>query len=284
MPKNFLLKLSGRWIAGQKRSDAIERAKRLNRLGIHAVINYLGEHYKHLSLVEQAEKEYLHLISGIKKLGLNASVSVKLSELGLDFSKKLCRKELGAILEKAQKKNVFVWLDMEGHSFTEKTIEIYLHFLPFFGNLGITIQSSLKRSARDIKTLLRVREAKIRLVKGAYLEPEKLAFKNKAEIRAKFSELMHLLFSHQNYFAIATHDLRLIEEAKSVAKAFSGKKEGFEFQMLMGIKNRLKKSLAKQGYKVTEYVPYGKNWLPYIKRRLLERRSNILYAIKSIFE
>ncbi len=285
MLKSFLLKLSRRWIAGEGRKDALDRARKLNSNGIGAVINYLGEHYNHLSLVEQAEKEYLALVSETRKKKLNASVSVKLSELGMDFSPKLCRKNLKAILEKAREANVFVWVDMESHDYAQKTIEAYFHVLPLFDNVGITIQSSLRRGERDIKTLLQLRQSKIRLAKGAYREKELVAFKTREEIRENFLKLMIMLFVHPNYFAIATHDLKLIEEAKSLAQTFSSeKKNQFEFQLLMGLKNRLKKKLARQGYNVSEYVPYGRHWPAYVKRRLSERKTNILHAIGSVLE
>lgn len=284
MLKSVLLKFSGRWVAGETRKQAIQRAKKLGRQGIHAAINFLGEHYKRLSSVEFAEKEYLSLVSDIEKNGLNASVSVKLSGLGMGFSKRLCRKKLSGILENAAAKNVFVWIDMEQHSFTQKTLELYLHFLPGFDNIGITIQSSLKRSAKDVSMLLNLRQAKIRLVKGAYNEPEKIAFKSRREIKHGFSELMGLLFVHPNYFAIATHDSALIKEAIALSKSSPNGKKNFEFQMLMGLKNRLKAKLARQGYAVSEYVPFGSHLLPYVKRRLLERKANIFYALKSFFE
>jgi len=275
--QKLLLKLAKRWIAGESRHEAIEHAIHLNRAGIKATINYLGEHSKDMGSVEAATVEYVKLVKEIHKTGVNASISVKLTEIGLDYSEKLCRREIKEICAAAEKARVFVWIDMESHTYTQKTLELYHHLLPVYPEIGITIQTSLKRSTKDIATLLKLKTTRIRLVKGAYHEPAHLAVSEKKEIVKNFTDGVKQLFASRQYCAIATHDSPIIEQTRVF-----GKRDNFEFQMLMGINTGLKKKLVKQRYIVTEYVPYGKRWKAYVKRRLFDRKVNILYAAKSI--
>jgi proline dehydrogenase len=276
--QKVLLKLAKRWIAGEHRNDAIDHAIRLNRKGIKATINYVGEHAKDMGSVEGATAEYVKLIKEIQKTGVNASISIKLTEIGLDYSEKLCKRELKEILSAAEKARVFVWVDMEGHQYTQKTVELYHHILPIYPAVGITIQTSLKRSTKDITALLKLNTARIRLVKGAYREPAHVAVSEKNEVKKNFQAAVHQVFASRQYCAIATHDTPIIEQTRVF-----GKRDNFEFQMLMGVKNKLKERLVKQRSIVTEYVPYGTNWKAYVKRRLLDRKANILYAAASLF-
>jgi len=172
---------------------------------------------------------------------------------------------------------------MERSGYTQKTLDIFLEVAKKHQNAGIAIQSSLKRSADDIKLLIG-KKASVRLVKGAYKEPPDIAFESKKGVDSNFSALMKELLSKGVYPAIATHDVRLIDEAKKFAVENKITKDRFEFQMLLGIKRTLQKKLADDGYRVRVYVPYGKNWLPYVLRRFRERKENIWFVIKNIFD
>jgi proline dehydrogenase len=276
----ILINFVKQWIAGENLEEAIERSKKLNEKGIGVILNFLGEELKDKKSVEETVEEYFRMIELLKKENINGYLSVKLTQLGLNIDEKYCFENLKKIAWKCFKNSKMLWIDMESSDYTQKTIDIYLKIFRLYKNVGLCIQSYLKRSENDVKRLLKKRGI-IRLVKGAYKESEKVVFKKKEEINKNFLKIMKILFKRsKNYFAIATHDEKLIKEAIKLSKKY---KKNFEFEMLFGVRERLKPLILKQGFKLKVYVPYGKDWIPYVLRRIREKPSYLIFAFKSIF-
>jgi len=281
--KSLLLLFARRYIAGTGRQDAIRVAIGLNKAGIGATIDNLGENVKNASEAAESVKEYLGLLDDIKLAGADSTISMKLTHLGLDLSKELALKNAETIIKKAGETGNSVRLDMEGSTYAQKTIDTFLELRLKYPNVGIAIQSALLRSRNDA-SLITSRGGSIRLVKGAYKEPPNTAFQEKKEVDANYEAIMKELLLSGTRPAIATHDERLINETKRFAGEKNLSKDSFDFEMLLGIKRKLQMELVAEGYKVRVYIPYGKNWLPYTIRRLRERKENIWFVVKNIFE
>ncbi len=277
---SFLIKFARRWIAGETLGDAISQTKRTNSKGMGAIINYLGEHVRDKAEADANIEENLRILKAIEESKLNASLSIKLTQLGLDIEEELCLSNVEKIMSDAASKKIFVWIDMENSPYTEKTIAIYLEIFKKYKNTGIAIQSNLKRSENDVKSIA-AQGGIIRLVKGAYREKSDIAYTSRSDVTINFSRLMGYLFYKSPFFAIATHDQLLINEALEANKAHNRR---LEFQMLMGVREELKQELVKKGLAVIDYIPYGKNWFPYSQRRIRERKRNILLLFRSIFD
>ena len=222
--------------------------------------------------VNQTVSDYLTLVSNLRRSKITGGLSIKPTQVGLAISAKECLANLDTIIEKALQFQSFVWIDMESSEFTDDTFRIYLNLFEKYERLGVVIQANLKRSQDDLGMLL-AKGAKIRLVKGAYHESPKNAYRTRHEVDENYRKLANILFEKGNEFAIATHDSKLIDLAMDLSKKYERK---FEFQMLKGIRDELKPVLVKSGFTVSEYIPYGTNWLPYSIRRLKERKRNIL--------
>lgn len=270
--ERFLFRIAKQWIAGDSMEQALESARIANKNGMDAIINKLGEHLTSKSQVEKTVKEYLELVSNLRKPKVEGGISIKPTQLGLSRSSKECLQNYSKIIEKAAMLQAFVWIDMESSEYTDDTIKLYLDLFDKYERLGLAIQANLRRSRGDLMRLVE-KGAKIRLVKGAYREKKETAFQSRKEVDENYRSLMELLFVKGNEFGIATHDSDLIEHAIKLSKA---QQKRFEFQMLKGIRNELKPVLLKKGFSVAEYIPYGTNWLPYSIRRLKERKRNIL--------
>ena len=227
--------------------------------------------------------EYISLLDLIGSSGVDSTVSLKLTHLGLDLSEDLALANLERILEKAGSLGNFVRIDMESSAYTERTLSVFRAARERFANVGVAIQSALKMSRADVAELIKERSS-VRLVKGAYKEPPDIAFADKKDVDESFAFLMEELLKKGVRPAIATHDELLIERAKRTAEEAGILRRGVEFQMLLGIKRTLQKTLAREGYTVRVYVPYGANWLPYMLRRLRERRENLYFVVKNIFD
>lgn len=270
--ERVLFKIAKQWIAGENMKQAISSACVANKKGMNAIINKLGEHLETKNQTEKTVEEYLNLISNLSKSHIQGGVSIKPTQVGLQRNKKECLKNYEKIIEKAALSQAFVWIDMESSEFTDDTIQIYLDLFDKYERLGLAIQANLRRSRGDLMRLVE-KGAKIRLVKGAYKENNDVAFQSKNDVDKNYESLLELLFVKGNEFGIATHDSKMIEKAIRLSKAYEKK---FEFQMLKGIRDELKPDIVKKGYSVSEYIPYGTNWLPYSVRRLKERKRNIL--------
>ncbi|MDT7864756.1 MAG: proline dehydrogenase family protein [Thermoproteota archaeon] len=276
---NLFAPLVKRWIGGSSIIDAINATRYANEKGMGVILNYLGEDIKDLDKVKRNLKEYILLLKFIKKYNLDSSISVKLTQIGLYINEKICEDNLSILLKEAKKYNIKVWLDMESSKYTSKTIEIYLKGLDIYRNLGIAIQAYLKRSLNDVNKILK-HEGEIRLVKGAYNEPESIAYKKKSEINKNFLKLMEILYKNSNKFTIATHDEKLIYESIKLNKIYA---KNPTYAFLRGVRNDIKRYLLNYKFRVEEYIPYGEEWIGYIYRRMRERKSNILLVLTSLF-
>lgn len=270
--EKVLFKFAKQWIAGNTMEDALKSAQQANQNGMNAILNKLGEHMTSKSQVNQTVADYLTLVSNLRRSKIMGGLSIKPTQVGLSIGTKECLENLDKIIQTALQSQSFVWIDMESSEFTDETFKIYLKLFEKYERLGIVIQANLKRSQNDLDMLLK-NGAKIRLVKGAYSETSKNAFKTRHEVDENYKKLMSILFELGNEFAIATHDSKLIDLAKDLSKKHEKK---FEFEMLKGIRDELKPTLINDGFSVSEYIPYGTNWLPYSIRRLRERKRNIL--------
>ncbi len=276
--KIILFRVAKKWIAGESLSDVIKRTKEVNQKDMHAIINFLGEHVKSKKQAENNVEEYFKILESIRGGKLNASISLKLTEIDLDVDEKICYRNLLRLVRKANQNKIFVWIDMEESKYTQITIDFYLKLLNFSKNVGISIQSNLKRSKDDVERIL-AKNGIIRLTKGAYKENSRTAFQDIEQINENFSKIMKMLFEKSEFFAIATHDDKLVQETLKLRLKYS---KNVEFQFLKGIRDDLKVKLAQRGFDVAEYIPYGTDWLAYGLRRLQERRRNFLLLFRSL--
>lgn len=263
--------VAGKWIAGESINDAIDVAKKLNAKGVAAMINYLGEDLKKEEEVNDAMRCYRSLIFAASAYQVRTSIAVKPTQIGLTVSKKTANKNYSELAALARKYGIFVWLDMEAHEYVDDTIDLYNSEVRNC-NVGICIQSYLRRSQNDIKSLVK-KGGVIRLVKGAYREDVKIAYANRAETTKNYSDLMKYLFKNSRHFMIATHDEGLIKEALELKK---GHKAHVSFAMLNGIRNEYAFKLAKKREDVSVYVPFGGRWVSYGYRRLKELENSKL--------
>lgn len=268
---------AGRWIAGKKVEDALEITRRLNKKGIDAMINYLGEEFAEVNDVNDAVSTYKELITALSKDALHASISLKPTQLGLLISRNMADRNYAEIVNFARGHGIFTWLDMESYKYVDQTISLYKTEVER-GMTGICIQAYLRRSASDLKKLTRI-GATIRLVKGAYGTSDKNTYVLGGELRENYRRLMEYLFKNAKKFTIATHDSLLINQSLELRKRY--KKEA-SYAMLNGIRNRYAASLAKRN-RVSVYLPFGGRWISYTYRRFREL-SNALLVFRSLFE
>jgi proline dehydrogenase len=276
--ERLLFRVAKRWVAGYNADEAIEAALDTNSHGMSAILNFLGEDITDTKLVDMTVNEYLLVMDLMHAKKVHGCVSVKPTQLGLTIDYDMCLQNFSRLAVKARELGQFIWLDMESVKSTEDTIAIYLDLYKQYSMIGVAVQSYLRRSASDLLHIIEC-GGKVRLVKGAYNEAEEHVFIRDEEVNANYSKLMKTLFESNNYFAIATHNSDLIEEAISM-----GKNTKFEFQMLKGIRDELKLELITKGFVVSEYIPYGSQWLPYSVRRIMERKRNLLLLARSLIQ
>jgi proline dehydrogenase len=277
-------KLSSRFVAGTSMAEAIAAAQKLNAVGIAVTLDALGENVTDEAQASRAAATYRALLDEIGRLRLNANVSLKLTQMGMDLPGSVAERIVADLARQATAIDSFVRVDMEGSAYTQSTIDLVrrVHSLPEQRNIGIVLQSYLRRTQADMIALL-ADGIRIRLCKGAYQEPPEIAFPDKAEVDANYIDLMKELLASGFYHGLATHDEAMIEQAKSFAAAKGIAPSAFEFQMLYGIRRDLQEQLVSQGYRVRVYVPFGKEWYPYFMRRLAERPANALFILKNLF-
>ncbi len=275
-----LFRFANQWIAGDTISDALESAKDAYKKKMNALINKLGEYNTSNRIIQYTVDEYQTILSSLYDAGIEGGISVKPTQIGLAKSIKECVFNFEQIIDTASKTNAFVWIDMESSDHTDKTIEIYNRLFTRYERLGIVLQANLRRTKDDLEDLLQI-GSKIRLVKGAYNEDKKISFRSKQDTDTSFERLSERLFDKANEFAIATHDPNMINHAVNLSKR---NKRKFEFQMLKGINDSIKTQLVRDGFDVSEYIPYGTNWLPYSIRRLKERKRNLLLLGSSFIQ
>lgn len=278
--EKVLFKIAKQWIAGDTIDDALSAAKDAYKNGRHAIINKLGEYHTSKTPIRKTIQEYQTIVNSFRKWKIRGAISVKPTQIGLSISQKECYRNLEKIISSARQAHVFVWIDMESADHTDEIIEIYQSFFSKYERLGLALQANLKRTESDLTNLIQI-GAKIRLVKGAYSESSKIAYKTKEQVDKNFVMLMRRLFKDGNEFGIATHDSKMIQKAINLSKKNNKK---FEFQMLKGIRDEIKIELSKKKFVISDYIPYGTNWLPYSFRRIKERKRNILLLGSSFFQ
>src|SRR5437588_4564881 len=273
--------LAYRFVAGDLLEDAVRAVTDLNRRGWSARLDHLGENVSEEKAARSAADDYLAAFERIATDRLNANVSVKLTQLGLDISSDLCRELLTRIVQRAQQLDNFVRIDMEGSAYTQLTLDLELDLHQRYPNCGVVLQSYLYRTLHDVARV-NAANVRVRLVKGAYDEPPAVAFPKKADVDANFAAAMEQLLRKGTYPAIATHDERLIEATRRFAREQAIAPDRYEFQMLYGIRRDLQDRLLREGYQVRIYVPHGTEWYPYLMRRLAERPANLLFLVRSV--
>ncbi|MFN0111995.1 MAG: proline dehydrogenase family protein [Blastocatellia bacterium] len=287
--KNVFVKVPGfkqvtrRFIAGENIDDAIVAIKELNKLGVTATFDHLGESTTSRAEAESDVSQYIHVLGRIQETGVDSNVSVKLTQLGLDIDEAYCLENTRRIVAEAHARRNFVRIDMEDTPKTDATLRIFKQLFREFGNVGIVLQAYLYRTEKDLDEVLAM-GARVRLCKGAYNEPAEVAFPEKADVDANYIELMKKLLKSGVYHGLATHDMRMIRATQEFAAREGIGKDQFEFQMLYGVRRDLMIQLAQEGFRVRTYVPYGEFWYPYFMRRLAERPANVWFVLKSLFK
>src|SRR5258705_575693 len=276
-------KLTTRFVAGETIDEAISFIREINAEGCTASFDHLNESVASAHEADQEVAEYLSILARIAETGIRSNVSIKLSQFGLTLHPELAYKNSRRIVEDAHRRGNFVRVDMEDSNVTQLTIDIFRRLREEFGidDVGIVLQSYLRRTYDDARQLLKL-PARIRICKGAYNEPPEVAFPDKKDVDENYIRVMRLLLSSGIYHGIATHDPKMIEATINFAASEGIGKDAFEFQMLYGVRRDLQRQLARDGYNMRVYVPYGKHWYPYFMRRLAERPANIWVVLTNL--
>lgn len=278
-------KLTRRFIAGESIDEAVAAIREINARGGSASFDHLNESVASTAETEAEVTEYLDVLARIEESGIDSNVSIKLTQFGLEIDRELTHRNARRVVEDAVRRGNFVRIDMEGSNVTQATIDIFKRLRAEFGlnDVGIVLQSYLYRTENDARDLLKI-PARIRLCKGAYDEPAEVAYPNKADADSNYVRVMQILLSSGIYHGIATHDPKMIDATIDFANREGISKDAFEFQMLYGIRRDLQEQLARDGYGLRVYVPYGKHWYPYFMRRLAERPANIWFVLKNLWK
>jgi proline dehydrogenase len=274
-------RLSSRFVAGNRLEDALDVCRRIHADGITATLDYLGENVKSLDEAAACRDMYLRMLRAMQAAGVEPNVSLKLSQFGIDLSESACADNVAALVKAAAAIGGFVRIDMESSPYTDRTLALVTGLHREHGACGAVIQAYLRRSARDIESLEKER-IRVRLTKGAYLEPSEIAFASKAQVDRNYMELAQSLLTAGEYPAIATHDERIIGIVENFVTSQGIAKDRFEFQMLYGIRRDLQRRLVREGYRLRLYVPFGEAWYPYFMRRLAERPANLLFFVRNL--
>ena len=280
-------RLSSRFVAGTQVEDALRATQAINQAGMSVSVDNLGENVTNVEEAGASAQLYHQLLDQIAARKLDANVSLKLTHMGLDVDEALARDLVSGLVAKAatMKPPNFVRVDMEGSAYTQRTLDFVheLHRQPGNqGRVGAVIQSYMRRAESDIEKLL-VDRIRIRLCKGAYKEPPEIAFQKKSEVDANYVKLMKILMKSGIYHGLATHDEKIINQAKAFATKHRISRAAFEFQMLYGIRRDLQQALVRDGWRMRVYIPFGAEWYPYLMRRLAERPANALFIARNLF-
>ncbi len=281
----FARKMASRFVAGETIDSALDAVAALNAKGISASLDLLGESVANEQEARNTGRQYLELLDKIQARKLNANVSVKLTALGQDISDPLGVEVVRQVLARAKQYESFVRLDMESSAYTDRTLDTFERQLypDFRDNVGVVLQSSLRRTLGDVDRCNRL-QCRVRICKGAYLEPPDVAFPDKADVDKNYVAAMHRLMEHGRYPGIATHDEQIIAEAQRFAKEKGIVADRFEFQMLYGVRRDLQERIVADGYRMRVYVPFGTQWYPYLMRRLAERPANLAFMTGNILK
>jgi proline dehydrogenase len=274
-------RMSHRFVAGETLEEALAAAKACNHAGMLVSLDYLGENVATTADAQRARDAYLEIFERIVKEQLQANVSCKLTQMGLDLSVEFCEGLVLSVVERASACDSFLRVDMEGSVYTQRTIELVKRVRARNPAIGTVVQSSLYRTEDDVRDLLSY-GCRIRLCKGAYRETADVAYPEKSDVDANYIRLMQTLLPSGFYHGIATHDPRMIGATIRFAAAKKITKDDFEFQMLYGVRTDLQKQLVADGYRVRVYIPFGRDWFPYFMRRLAERPANVAFFLRNL--
>lgn len=282
---SFFKKLTTRFVAGESIDEATAFIRELNAEGCSASFDHLNESVANAAEAEGEVAEYLQILRTIDETKINSNASIKLTQFGLELDPELAYKNARAVVADAAKRGNFVRVDMESSAVTQVTIDIFKRLRSEFdlNTVGIVLQSYLHRTYADAQELVKL-PARIRICKGAYNEPPEVAFPDKKDTDENYVRVMQLLLASGVYHGIATHDPKMIDATVDFATKQGISKEAFEFQMLFGVRRDLQRQLAKDGYNMRVYVPYGRHWYPYFMRRLAERPANIWFVLKNLLK
>ena len=282
IPKSIIRRFANKYIAGDTLQEAVELTKELNKKGIMATIDVLGESVLSKQDASGAAKECLEVLDAIEEHKLTANHSLKPTSLGLALDYDFCLQSLTEIVKKAKEINQFVRIDMEDSPYTTKTLNLYRDVYKNYQNCGVVIQSYMRRSMDDVKELVKIK-TNFRLCKGIYIEPVEIAYRNKQEVRDNYLNLLRVMFENNCYAGIATHDDFLIDGAYKMIDEFKKGKEEYEFQMLLGVRDKLRDRILAEGHRVRVYIPFGVHWYKYSIRRFKENPNMAGYAFKALF-
>lgn len=276
---------ANRFVAGETLDTALDAVAKLNARGISGSLDLLGESVHNEGEARAAGREYITMLDRIHERKADANVSVKLTAMGLDVSEELCVAIMQDILQRAREYRTFVRIDMESSAYTQRTLDLFERRLypNYRENVGIVLQSYLYRTFADVERA-NLLKARVRICKGAYKEPEAVAYPAKKDVDSNYVKCMHALMEHGNYPGIATHDEAIIADAKRFAKTNQIAPDRFEFQMLYGVRRDLQDRLVRDGYRMRVYVPFGTQWYPYLMRRLAERPANVAFLTGNVLK
>ena len=280
----FVRKATSRFMPGEALDDALAASR---VLGVGTVLTHLGENLASAAEAEEVTRHYAGVLDRVQESGLDIEVSVKLTQLGLDFSLEACEKNLASLIEKAGSHGKWLWVDIESTAYTQRTIDVYRRARARFPNTGLCLQAYLYRTAADLEALVAIGSG-IRLVKGAYREPPDKAYPNKADVDENYFRLAERLLSpdarEKKVRAIfGTHDIALIRRIEELGRSLRLRPDELEFQMLFGIRSQEQLRLAAAGYRFRVLISYGAAWFPWYMRRLAERPANVLFVVRSLF-
>jgi len=270
-----------RFVAGVTIDEAMDVVSRINGRGMTATLDHLGENVSSEAEAAEAASSYCDIVRTIAARGVDCNVSLKLTQFGLDLGRDVAVENLRRVLDTAAERDTFVRIDMESSDYVDRTLDIFFEMWSTHKNVGVVLQSCLHRTQADLEQVIES-GARVRLVKGAYLEPPSVAYQAKADVDANFLKLAHTLLSRGNYPAIATHDLAMIDGTTDYASQHGIDRSRYEFQMLYGIRRDLQTRLVAEGYNMRIYVPFGVHWYPYMMRRMAERPANLFFVLSNL--
>ena len=283
----FVRRATKAFMPGETIEDAVRAAHELRRAGITTILTRLGENITRIEEAEEVTQHYFMVLDKVAEAGLDAHVSVKPTQLGLDQDRALCRSNLERLIERTEQRGNFLWIDMESSPYVDPTIELYRHGRARTSRIGLAIQAYLFRSQKDVEALIPIGSA-IRIVKGAYLEPPAVAYPRKSDVDENFFRLCIRVLQPDAIKAgcllhIATHDTVLVDRLIAWIKANNVPASAYEFAMLYGIQRAHQQRLASEGKRLRVLISYGEYWFPWYMRRLAERPANVWFVAKNLF-
>lgn len=283
IPKVLTKRVAGRYVAGESLADAVSTVKLVMGQGTCATVDILGENAESREESEEATSLYMRALAAIQSENLDTNISVKPTHLGLRVDKEFCLGNIDRLVAKAKEIGNFIRIDMEDHTTTTDTLDMYRRLRESRGNVGVAIQSYLKRSESDVRAVAS-QDANFRLCKGIYVEPLDIAYHKMSEINENFMTLLEIMLEAGSYVGIATHDDKLIAASERLIERLGLGSKGYEFQMLLGVKERIRREIVSRGHKMRVYVPFGEDWFPYSLRRLKENPKMARNTIRELLK